>query len=278
VAGVRSPLLLYLAWGGGAGGGDGETRFQLPLGGLGNGLLEILVRSQMDTERRHNDLLAHFAGSRSEGEESRKRRREDGDGKPQEPELVMLENYKIEDDAHEKIDFKLRQMLRPINKDPKEYWQRFCFNSVDRPILGSAVFLEHLMAGSINEKTLCKHADRNAFTKLENYLGKNSGVTEKSKKKLSVHEIGEDQYQMGVETKWEPASTVFEAVGGLLNYISCEHMIRQYSYTGLAMLRALHENKFFCTVADSPKTQRMLVETWFNECLKVVKCVVCFLE
>ena len=206
----------------------------------------MMVRSQMESDRRHNDIMAtvaSLAGKDSEVVESRKRQRDEGDIKPQEPVTVSLENYKVEDDAHDKIDFKLRQLLRPINADPKEYWQKFCFKSVERPILGSAVFLEHLMAGTINEKTLCKHADRNAFTKLENYLSKNSGVTEKSKKKLSVQEVGEDQYSMGVETKWEQASTVFEAVGGVLNYIACEHMIRQYSYTGIAMFRALHEHR-----------------------------------
>ena len=223
----------------------GRSMFQFPPGDS-NPLIEMMVRSQMESDRRHNDIMAtvaSLAGKDSEVVESRKRQRDEGDIKPQEPVTVSLENYKVEDDAHDKIDFKLRQLLRPINKDPKEYWQKFSFKSVERPILGSAVFLEHLMAGTINEKTLCKHADRNAFTKLENYLSKNSGVTEKSKKKLSVQEVGEDQYSMGVETKWEQASTVFEAVGGVLNYIACEHMIRQYSYTGIAMIRALHEHR-----------------------------------
>ena len=184
-----------------------------------------------------------MANQGTAGREDKKRKADDTDHKPQQSVIFQTESLKIKDDAHTFIEFELRQSLRPINADPKDYWDKGTFKACERPILGAAVFLEHLMPGGINEGTICKSHDRNAYTKLDNFLMKNSGVADKNKKKIQVQEVGEDQYAMGVETRWEQATTVWEVVDGIMNFMALEHMIRQYSYTGLAMLRALHNMK-----------------------------------
>ena len=46
-------------------------------------------------------------------------------------------------------------------------------------------------------------------------------------------------------------------------------MVRNYSYTGLAMIRVLHDSRYFCGVAETPKMQMLLLEQYWNECLKV---------
>ena len=53
------------------------------------------------------------------------------------------------------------------------------------------------------------------------------------------------------------------------NYIGTDWMIRNYSYTGLAMLRVLHDSRYFCGVSSSPKNQMIILEQYINECLKV---------
>ena len=51
------------------------------------------------------------------------------------------------------------------------------------------------------------------------------------------------------------------------NFVGVLFMVRNYSYTGLAMMRALHECRFFCAVAK-PRLQRTLIEGFFNECFR----------
>ena len=108
------------------------------------------------------------------------------------------------------------------------------------------------MPGSVNENTICKHHDRCATVEIKNYLSKNSGVTSNSKKQIKVHEVGTDEFAMGVTTQWEQAATVWEVMDAGFNFMAVEHMVRSYSYTGLAMIRCLHECRYRgCTVQCS---------------------------
>ena len=81
-------------------------------------------------------------------------------------------------------------------------------------------------------------------------LGRNSGVM--NKKKMAIHEVGKDSFAMGVEKDWATANTVWEVMDAGLNYIAVEFMVRQYSYTGPAMIGCLHECRYFCGVVSSP--------------------------
>ena len=111
----------------------------------------------------NNELLKLVA-------ERQERPREEGSGAkrkvkdevydPEEPVLLLMENYKIEDDGHYTMDTKLRQMIRPINIAPEEYWTKDAFKRVDRPILGNSLYLEHLMNGDVHPGTLYKSYDR----------------------------------------------------------------------------------------------------------------------
>ena len=74
---------------------------------------------------------------------------------------------------------------------------------------------------------------------------------------------------MGLQTQWSSPDTVFEAVDAGFNMVAIEYMVRNYSYTGLAMLRCLHDVRYFCGVSVTPKMQRTLIEGFFNECLQV---------
>ena len=190
---------------------------------------------------------------------------------PQEPVLLFEESYKIEDDGHSKIDTSLRQRLRPINTDPAEWWVKGAFKRVDRPILGAALYLEHLIPGSANEWTNCKVCDRAAILEIKNFLSKNSGVSKARPKRLKVHEQDKnDELSMGIQTHWEDADSVWEAMDAGFNYVAVEFQIRQYNYSPLAMLRCLHECRNFCGVASSPRQQSTLIEGFWNECLKYV--------
>ena len=163
----------------------------------------------------------------------------------------------------------MRQRLRPVNMDPKEYWTKESFKRVDRPILGGSLYLEHIMNGDVNPSTLCKSFDRGAFVELKNYLTKNSGIGMEKKKLMKIVEIGSEGYSMGMQTNWAQASTVWEVMDAGFNYMAVEFMIRNYNYTALAMMRCLHDVRYFSGVTTNPKDQRLLLEDFFNECFKV---------
>ena len=49
-----------------------------------------------------------------------------------------------------------------------------------------------------------------------------------------------DENQVGFQTHWEPASSVWEIMDAAFNFATTEFMIRGYNYGPLAMLRCLH--------------------------------------
>ena len=242
----------------------------------GSAANQQILSSISSVLQQSNQLMAMMMrkDGESKGEEdtSRKRKLKEDNHSPEEP-IMLLESYRLEDDTHQTKDFKLRQRLRPINVDPAAYWVKGTFRQVDRPILGALLYTEHIMPGYINELTACKMSDRCAHLEIKNFLTKNSGVARESKKNLKVSGILTEDFSMGIGTEWTPADTVWEVVDAGFNLLCAEHMIRQYSYTGISMLRALHEIRYFCGVTSgNPKLQRTLLESFYNKCLKVSLC------
>jgi hypothetical protein len=243
----------------------------------GGDVWATLLAEQADTNRRQQEmqqqlmtmLTVREAAKIAEEDGGGKRKsREDISYQPQEPVHFLDEAYKIDDDGHDKVDTMLRQRLRQINADPKVYWKKGSFKQVDRPILGASLYLEHIRPGSVAESTICKHYDRCAHVEIKNYLTKNSGVASEARKKIKVQEIGTDEFAMGVQTQWEAATTVWEVMDAAFNFVAVEFMVRPYSFTGLAMLSCLHDCRYFCGVAASPKQQRSLIEGFLNEVFK----------
>ena len=103
---------------------------------------------------------------------------------------------------------------------------------------------------------MCKNYDRVAYLEIKNWLSRNSWVCKEANKKIQVQELGSDQFSMGVQTNWEGANDVHEVFSGGLNFLAAEHMTRQYSYTGIAMIWCLHEVRFFVDVAPNTRFRK----------------------
>ena len=205
--------------------------------------LLALLRQQSEAYKQQQDMFMALLkkGESKDEEGGSKRKREESSYSPQEPVVFLDEAYSINDDAHEKVDTVLRQKLRPINAAPSTYWVKGAFKQVERPIIGASLYLEHIMAGHVNEATICKAHDRCAYIEIKNFLSKNANVESKNKKEIKVHLVSEDQFGMGVRTQWEQATSVWEVVDAAWNYLSVEFMVRNYSYTAIAQFRCLHE-------------------------------------
>ena len=113
--------------------------------------VQKMLQNQEKTMSLVVSLLQEKADTREKEESLVKRKnKEESTVSPQEPVMFLEEAYKIEDDAHETIDTKLRQRLRPINADPKEWWVKGAFNRVETPVLGASLYTEHLMPGMVS--------------------------------------------------------------------------------------------------------------------------------
>ena len=218
---------------------------------------------------KQNEMLMAAFLNQSQGSSKRKTQ-EEVSYTPEEPVLLLEEAYRIEDDAHERIDTRLRQRLRQINAPPESYYSKGAFARLEKPILGDTLYLEHIMPNDVNSAVKCKMHDRCAIFEIKNLLTKNAGVLHETGKRLKVNEIATNEFSMGIETQWLPATEVFEVVDAGFNYLCCEFMIWGYSYTAIAMMRCLHEVRYFCGVCGgSPKLQRILIESYFNDCFNV---------
>ena len=219
------------------------------------------------------EIITKQQGKEEDRDDSSKRKfRDDISYNPQSPVLLLEESYRIEDDAHRVIDTRLRQRLRPVNANPEEWWVRGAFDRCERPILGGSLYLEHIMTASINDSTLCKAHDRWAYTEIRNWLSRNSGVGRENMKRFKVKDVTSDEFSMGIQTHWENPETVWEVMDAGWNLLGAEWMIRNYSHSALAMMRVLHDSRYFCGVTSAtngvpnPKEQKKLLEQYFNEC------------
>ena len=109
--------------------------------------LDPTVQALLD----QNNCLMQELVKQRQAEPMKRKEKSEVSYAPQEAVMLYYESYRIEDDAETKIDTQLRQNLRPINSDPMEYWTKGAFKQVDRPIRGSAMYLEHIMPGHVNE-------------------------------------------------------------------------------------------------------------------------------
>ena len=120
----------------------------------GGSVLDPTVRALLE---QNNQLMEMVRQNQGGGESTKRKERNEVSHSPEEPVMLFDEAYHLEDDGHEKLDLRLRQRLRPINADPSAYWVKGAFKTVDRPIRGAALYLEHLMPNHVNEKTICMH-------------------------------------------------------------------------------------------------------------------------
>ena len=86
---------------------------------------------------------------------------------------------------------------------------------------------------------MCKAHDRCAFIEVKNFMGKNPGETDKAKKRVSITNE-DDNFSMGVETKWDNPNTMWECVDSFLRCMAVVHLVNQHSYAGLAIFHCIH--------------------------------------
>ena len=197
--------------------------------------------------------------------EKQKRRREE---ELEEEEAVLIdEMVQIKDDSVNVIDMGIRQRMKNPNSEPSDWWAGPEIAKVTRPIMGQSMYLAHLMPGRVNPITIRKLHDRSSLVTCKGLSTNNSGVVGEKKMVYKLQPTDdEDTILMGGRNYVE-CKTVFDVVESVLNLVAVVHQIRPYSYEGLAIIRCLHQIKFFYGCTDDPKVQKTLLEKLVSEIL-----------
>ena len=178
------------------------------------------------------------------------------------------------DDAHSKICWEVRRQWRTINKDPTDYWKD---EGEDKgwprkiePNLAGQVFLDHLVPHMISDKALSWLHDVSKTLEVRYFLHSNSKTRSKKNKRMEIEaresEGGDGGMHVETYISWNEAGTVKEMVQAVLNYTAAVFMVRPWDFSGLVLIRCLHDVNFFALTSRSAKEQRDLVSEFVEDC------------
>ena len=177
------------------------------------------------------------------------------------------------DDAHNTVCWAIRRSWRMINLDPRDVWR----NAGEgkgwpvraEPNLAGQVFLEHLVPSLVGDKALAWLHDGSRTPELRTFLHANSRARSKKAQRTEVMARSADDGTGGMTIDtfitWAEAGTMKEIVEGVLNYTAALYMIRPWDYSGLVMLRCLHDVGYFAITSRNAKEQRDLAMEFVEE-------------
>ena len=104
--------------------------------------------------------------------------------------------------------------------------------------------------------------DRNAAIPLHGLLSKNSSQSGPVDRQHLVDLSYTDPINISSSRKWKDASSPYEIIDAVINFICVVRMVRSYSHEGLALLSVLHTVRYFWSVCsgDIDKQKLMLSE------------------
>ena len=194
----------------------------------------------------------------------RKRGEEDEDDSDEDvvagPVLIDVEHHHLKDDAHTVLDWVARS-VRPYNGgDQEAYWAKRPRR--DEPVLED-LKMAHLTKVPINPAVLAKAHDRGAETTAKQWLSTNYSVRSNDCKMRATDKGTAGAFFYDFQ---EPKG-VWESVDAVFNYTMALMMIRPDDWTGILVLRTLHECRYFCHPQFDARTQKELIMAFFDQVL-----------
>ena len=195
---------------------------------------------------------------------SRKRKRGEDDDESEEEEDVesqpkLIHFKEVRDDAHSVIAWKLRASIRPFNgPDLKTYWENMSKKAT--PVIED-IQIAHLTKAPINPTAIRKIHDRGAETTGKQWMSTNYSVEDKGGRIRATNDRTAGAFVLDYEDPRGP----WEAVDSIFNYTMALRMVRPEDWTGILLLRTLHECRMFNHPRFSAKVQRELIMTMFDQ-------------
>ena len=225
------------------------------------------------TMDRHMETIERLATVMTDKARGEKRMREDTQEERMKGESPVMIDYKAlemgrgKDDAHNTICWEVRKTWRMVNKDPLDYWKGAedgkCWPIRVEPNLAGQVYLEHLVPNLVGDKALSWVHDASRTPDVRSFLHSNSRARSKKAQRTEVVATQSDSASGGMHidsfVTWAEAGSVKEIVEAVHNYTAALFMVRPWDYSGLVILRCLHDVAFFAITSRSPKEQKELV-------------------
>ena len=246
----------------------------------GGGEPEVDLRQQAAVEQQGSQLLANLAaaiatlndGAKNlvDGGNVRKKKKKEGlDDMVEEEELepVVFAGVEGEDNGVDVICWQIRTKLRPFTGDWEKYWEMV--PRVDHPVRES-LDASFLRMDPVNGLVTMRDHDRGAPRKIKQYLKDNLRVT-KTKAWVS-NQRNMEEHDIGLSRNYVEPTGVYEVMSAIYQYAINVWMIRRDDWSGLLMLKVLHDVKFFApiliskirTKAERDKKQLEVI-TWFAD-------------
>ena len=213
-------------------------------------------------------ILEHLKSeslARKESEAERRKRREEDcpEGKA---EIQFYDGKSLLDDGLNTINSGLRVKIRGPFGDPASWWTKaFCEEKVG-PILGSAVYLRHILGSDRpNNKAIAKSHSAFSVLELKHFSCLNAGVTRNMDTDLSLGTEAEsgEQY-ITSRVRWTDVSTMYDVVDAVLTRWVVSQLVRPWDYSWAAAFRAFHRARMFSEVCPTEKKQVELSKDYFK--------------
>ena len=86
---------------------------------------------------------------------------------------LIEEDFHVVDYRHKRVDWTIRNLLRPINGDPNTYWREGTWGAQAGLMLGKNLYLTHLLPLLVNPWTIQAVYAGNTMTEIKHYLCNN---------------------------------------------------------------------------------------------------------
>ena len=175
----------------------------------------------------------------------------------QEP-ILIEKTFKVKDNGHDIIDFKVRNSLRTINAKPENYYKNLA-RKVEPQL--ETVEMDHLTANTVNPRIIKKIHDAGAHLELKYFDGGNITVESRAPKASFSARSGDIQTDLALD--WVEPNTVWQCVDALLNYCTTVYSVRRDDYTPWVIMKVLHEIRYF-SICREPKLQKKVITEFVN--------------
>ena len=224
--------------------------------------------------------LSSVLTEKTKGEKRSREESSDEKLKGDEPIMVDFKTLEMDsgrDDAHNSICWEIRRCWRMINMDPKEVWRKAGEGKgwplKVEPNLAGNVFLEHLVPSLVGDKALSWLHDGSRTPEMRSFLHSNSRARSKKSQRTEVMarhtDDGEGGMTIDTFVTWAEAGSMKEIVESVYNYTAALYMVRPWDYSGLVMLRCLHDVAYFAITSRTAKEQRDLALEFVEEAFMV---------
>ena len=181
------------------------------------------------------------------GANKRKKKGDYVDDNDEEEDLLAVCFSHIEgvDDGHSQICWDLRNRLPPFNGNQEQFWAR---QPRVRHPLRESYNDSHLRLDPVNPLVTLRDHDRGAKRTIKQYAKSNFRVV---KSTASITSKGLESHDVGLAKDYVECTGVYELVSALWQYAINLFLVRRDDYSGLVLLKVLHDVKFFQPVLMS---------------------------